>query len=315
MNCYEIFKNGVVLKQQSTFALVLLKTATIINSVTICLRFSNLRLLKVISGTGKISIAHKLYTKLHFKIYELSRLGVIHFLCVTFINLCPSETMTLQLEHHKLLNIRMNTASTDMFSFVLSYMWLCCYRGMTLFVKLIGVLLILFIVKHWRFLCSAAKHLLRPRPGWPQAPLLDKRSAIIAHFKDASPSRTAFMHLFWQTPIHSLLFLASSPFHFPPLFCPSSSFPTNPQACLDERLSRETSANRVWFGSRSYWHTEHRNISLFSFSPHLNLAVVDVGKDEGKCGSGVPTQGSFSAGQKGPSAVPSHPHLLQLILK
>lgn len=234
--------------------------------------------------------------------------------CVTFINLCPSETMTLQLKHHKLLNIKMNIASTDRF-FLLFFMWLCCYRGMTLFVKLIGVLLILFIVKHWHFLCIAAKHLLRPRPGWPQAPLLDKRSAIIAHFKDASPSRTAFMHLFWQTPIHSLLFLASSPFHFPPLFCPSSSFPTNPQACLDERLSRETSANRVWFGSRSYWHTEHRNISLFSFSPHLNLAVVDVGKDEGKCGSGVPKQGSFSAGQKGPTAVPSHPHLLQLILK
>lgn len=43
----------------------------------------------------------------------------------------------------------------------------------------------------------------RPGPGLPQAPRLDKRPAIIAHFKDASQSKTAFMHLFWQTPVHS----------------------------------------------------------------------------------------------------------------
>lgn len=54
----------------------------------------------------------------------------------------------------------------------------------------------------------------RPGPGLPQAPLLDKRPAIIAHFKDASQSKTAFMHLFWQTPVHSP-FLASSPFQPP----------------------------------------------------------------------------------------------------
>lgn len=40
--------------------------------------------------------------------------------------------------------------------------------------------------------------------------------------------------------------LASSPFHLPnPPPSSSSSFPTNPQACLDERLSGETSANGV----------------------------------------------------------------------
>lgn len=102
-----------------------------------------------------------------------------------------------------------------------------------------------------------------PRPGLPQAPLLDKRPAIIAHFKDASQSKTAFMHLFWQSPVHSP-FLPYSPFHLPPP-CPSSSFPTNPQACLDERLRRETSANGVWFGTDHYWHTVYRNISLHSF--------------------------------------------------
>lgn len=55
----------------------------------------------------------------------------------------------------------------------------------------------------------------RPVPGLPQAPLLDKRPAIIAHFKDATHSKTAFMHLFWQAPVHSP-FLAFSPFHLPP---------------------------------------------------------------------------------------------------
>lgn len=42
----------------------------------------------------------------------------------------------------------------------------------------------------------------RPGPGLPQAPPLDKRPAIIAHFKGDAQSKTAFMHLFWQTPIH-----------------------------------------------------------------------------------------------------------------
>lgn len=55
----------------------------------------------------------------------------------------------------------------------------------------------------------------RPGPGSPQAPRLDKRPAIIAHFKDASQSKTAFMHLFWQNPVNSPC-LASSPFHLPP---------------------------------------------------------------------------------------------------
>lgn len=131
-------------------------------------------------------------------------------------------------------------------------------------------------VLHWieaSWLCLLLSHdvssVLQPDtsawlgPGLPQAPLLDKRPAIIAHFKDASQSKTAFMHLFWQTPIYSP-FLASSPFHLPPP-CPSSSFPTNPQACLDERLRRETSANGVWFGTDHYWHTVYWNIFLHSF--------------------------------------------------
>lgn len=104
---------------------------------------------------------------------------------------------------------------------------------------------------------------VRPGPGLPQAPWLDKRPAIIAHFKDASQSKTAFMHLFWQTPVDSPSF-ASPPFHLPPPY-PSSSFPTNPHACLDERLGRETSANRVWFGTDDCWHTVYWNISLHSF--------------------------------------------------
>lgn len=72
-----------------------------------------------------------------------------------------------------------------------------------------------------------------PGPGLPQAPLLDKRPAIRAHFKDTSQSKTAFMHLFWQSRVHAPFF-ASSPFR---LRCsyPSSTFPNDPQVCLDEQ--------------------------------------------------------------------------------
>lgn len=73
-----------------------------------------------------------------------------------------------------------------------------------------------------------------------------------------------------------------------------SSFPTNPPACLDERLRRGTSANRVWFGTADYWHTVYWNIS--SFSSPLNLDEVDISKDEGRCGSHVSKQGAFSPG-------------------
>lgn len=89
----------------------------------------------------------------------------------------------------------------------------------------------------------------RPEAGLPQAPRRDKSPAIIAHFKDASQSKTAFMHLFWQTsgptplsptPLSRLL-------TFPPP-SPSSSFPTGPPACLDERLREEKVCGGAEFG-------------------------------------------------------------------
>lgn len=98
-------------------------------------------------------------------------------------------------------------------------------------------------------------------------------------------------------------FILANPIHSSPLLvpphlstshpsCPSSSFPTSSQACLDERLSRETSANGVWFGPHWYWHRVQR------YPPplHLNLVAVDVGKDEGGVGLMSPNREALVLG-------------------
>lgn len=127
----------------------------------------------------------------------------------------------------------------------------------------------LFIVEPWHFLSAAARHLSLARARLATGSTAGQEACNYSTLQRCQSVKGG-IHAFILASPHPLpLFLASSPFHLPPHSpqppYPSSSFPTNPQACLDEWLRRETSGNQAWFGTRGYWYTVYWNISLHSF--------------------------------------------------
>lgn len=132
----------------------------------------------------------------------------------------------------------------------------------------------------------------RPMPGLPQAPLLDKRPAIIADFKDATHSKTAFMHLFWQAPVHSP-FLAFSPFHLPPPY-PSFLLSHQPSSlfrwAIKERNKCKSSL--VWHR----WLLTHSLLKYLLVFLSTKFGWSGYQQRWGRCGSHVSKQGAFSPG-------------------
>lgn len=106
-------------------------------------------------------------------------------------------------------------------------------------------------------------------------PLIQRRHSCIYFGKPQSP-----------LPLSCLLTFPSPPFN------PSSSFLTSLRACLDERLRRGTSGNRVWFGTADYWHKVYWNISLHSF-PHCYFGWSGWRQRSGEVLSHVSKQGAF----------------------
>lgn len=103
---------------------------------------------------------------------------------------------------------------------------------------------------------------------------LNTRPAIITHFKDVTQSKTAFIHLFWQTPSTPLL------------FCLLTFPPSNPPAEFFFLFSHQPSSLFRWTikwrnkCKRSLvWHTALLTHSALKYLParlpshHLNLAL------------------------------------------